>query len=251
MELPIPTASELLAIWEQCLGRQPFQQALALLSTVSPGASVNELARLTIGQRDERLIMLHAQMFGPKIASVATCPGCGARLEIAFDTQEILASGMNSVTLLDTRAELSVSVDGYQITFRLPDSLDLLDISGMQDVSAARNRLLKRCLLEIRYVDQAQTLDNLPEAVMEVVESQMEQLDPYANISVLLSCPACSIQWEAKLDIVMYFLEEMNAWATRLLREVHTLASAYGWREADILALSPRRREFYLEMVRG
>jgi hypothetical protein len=212
---------------------------------------VNELARLTLGQRDEHLIMLHTRMFGPKIASLATCPGCGARLEMAFDTEEILASDMNKVTLLDTGAHHSLSVDGYQIAFRLPDSLDLRDISGMQNVPAARRKLLKRCLLEIRYAEQSQTLDNLPEAVLEAVESQMEQLDPFANISVLISCPACSIQWEANLDIVTYLLEEMNVWAIRLLREVDTLASAYGWREADILALSPRRREFYLKLVRG
>jgi hypothetical protein len=33
------------------------------------------------------------------------------------------------------------------------------------------------------------------------------------------------------------------------LREVHTLAWAYGWREADILAMSPARRQFYIELV--
>jgi len=27
------------------------------------------------------------------------------------------------------------------------------------------------------------------------------------------------------------------------------LAAAYGWREADILALTPQRRKFYLDMA--
>jgi len=33
------------------------------------------------------------------------------------------------------------------------------------------------------------------------------------------------------------------------LSDVHTLARAYGWRERDILTLSPTRRQFYLNMV--
>jgi hypothetical protein len=33
--------------------------------------------------------------------------------------------------------------------------------------------------------------------------------------------------------------------------EVDALARAYGWREADILALSPARRAAYLELARG
>ncbi|HEX2516118.1 MAG TPA: phage baseplate protein, partial [Chloroflexota bacterium] len=37
--------------------------------------------------------------------------------------------------------------------------------------------------------------------------------------------------------------------ARRLLREVHTLARAYGWREAEILALPGRRRQTYLDLV--
>ena len=41
---------------------------------------------------------------------------------------------------------------------------------------------------------------------------------------------------------------EIEAWAWRMLSDVHTLARAYGWGERDILALSPTRRQFYLEM---
>jgi hypothetical protein len=32
--------------------------------------------------------------------------------------------------------------------------------------------------------------------------------------------------------------------------EIHAIASAYGWSEKEILALSDPRRAFYLEMVR-
>ena len=34
------------------------------------------------------------------------------------------------------------------------------------------------------------------------------------------------------------------------LRDVHGLAAAYGWREEDVLRLSPTRRQIYLELAR-
>ena len=41
----------------------------------------------------------------------------------------------------------------------------------------------------------------------------------------------------------------MNHWAGRMLLDIHALARAYGWSESDILALPPRRRQAYLELV--
>jgi hypothetical protein len=50
---------------------------------------------------------------------------------------------------------------------------------------------------------------------------------------------------------VAFFWKEINHWANRILREVHLLASTYGWSEADILALTPTRRQWYLALVDG
>jgi hypothetical protein len=50
---------------------------------------------------------------------------------------------------------------------------------------------------------------------------------------------------------VSYLWAEVHSWALRTLHEVNVLASAYGWRESDILALSQWRRQAYLEMVQS
>jgi hypothetical protein len=92
-------------------------------------------------------------------------------------------------------------------------------------------------------------VDLLPADVLGAVEDQMAAADPQADVRLALSCPACGHQWQEVFDIVSFLWGEVQAWALRLLREVHTLASAYGWSEADILALSPQRRQMYLEMV--
>jgi hypothetical protein len=77
----------------------------------------------------------------------------------------------------------------------------------------------------------------------------MEMSDPQADIHIALSCPLCKSEKKIAFDISSFLWSELNAWAVRTLREVHILASAYCWRETDILAMSPWRRQFYLEVL--
>jgi len=70
-----------------------------------------------------------------------------------------------------------------------------------------------------------------------------------ADIALDLRCVACPHAWQLTLDIVRFLWAEVNALAKGYLNEVHMLAWAYGWREADILAMSSARRQFYLERV--
>ena len=72
---------------------------------------------------------------------------------------------------------------------------------------------------------------------------------PGAMPGQILNCPTCGNQWQLFFDIAAFLWLKIEMQARRLLREVHTLARAYGWREADILALSPWRRQAYLEMI--
>ena len=97
--------------------------------------------------------------------------------------------------------------------------------------------------------DQELPASELPDAVMEAVTNRMAQADPQADVQLAIRCPNCGHQWEAPFDIGSFLWTEIHACAMRLLREIHALASAYGWREADILALSPRRRQAYLELL--
>jgi hypothetical protein len=77
----------------------------------------------------------------------------------------------------------------------------------------------------------------------------MERADPRGRIQFALDCPACLKHWEETFDITSFFWSEVSAWALRQLREVHVIASTYGWSEAEILALGPARRRAYLEMI--
>ena len=82
---------------------------------------------------------------------------------------------------------------------------------------------------------------------MAAVLQAMSELDPEAETRFDLVCAACGHLWSALFDITAFFWTEIQALAQRLLHDVTTLARLYGWREADILAMSNTRRTYYLE----
>lgn len=240
------SASELLSLWERGLPQQPTERALTLLCATSPEASADALAQLSIGQRDARLLRLRERTFGTQLKSVAACPQCSDRLEFNFSVEQIAVGTENEEQPL-----LSVSVGGYEVRFRLPDSLDLLALPPGIDIDRAERFLLPRCLVSVRLNGGDAAPDELPAEVIEAVLSEMGRVDPQADIQLALNCPRCGHAWQLTFDIVSFFWSELNAWAQRILREVHTLASAYGWREEEILGLSAWRRQVYLGIIGG
>jgi hypothetical protein len=237
------TTTELLDIWERRQGRPPVQRALALLAAACPETSPEALARLPIGTRDGLLLTLREWTFGPTLSALSACPGCGERLELSFRTDDIRCAGE-----VVPEEGLSVSVAGYDVAFRLPDSRALAhEPDGPPDPL----RLLERCLLSARYGDEECRADQLPEVVRAAVAERMARADPQADVRLEIDCPACGRDYRLPFDITLYFWAELDAWARRTFGEVHLLASAYGWREADVLALTPFRRQLYLEMVNG
>ncbi len=112
------SARELLDIWETS-ARQPLaQRALRLLGAVQPDVTYDALAQLPIGQRDAQLLALREGLFGAQWVSVVSCPQCGERLQLTLNTPDLqVAPGAGSDTL-------ALSVEGYSIRYRLPNSAD-------------------------------------------------------------------------------------------------------------------------------
>ena len=61
--------------------------------------------------------------------------------------------------------------------------------------------------------------------------------------------PACGGAWQGVLEVIDFLWAEIRTRARRLLQEIDALARAYGWREAEILALSDARRGLYVQMA--
>lgn len=236
------TALDWLNVWEQGLSATPVYKALYLLAIAYPDRSWDDLAQLSIGRRDALLLTLRECLFGAQLASVVNCPQCGEPLEFTISVENVRLPSSSPA------AESMVQLDGYTVCFRLPNSLDLVALEGSSSPSAAR-WLLQRCILSTHYHDTDCSVEDVPDAVMDAIATQMAADDPQANVQLALTCPACSHQWQSTFDIVPFLWSELHHWAQRTLIDVHRLALAYGWREADILSMSPHRRQFYLGMV--
>jgi len=239
------SGNDLLRLWEIGSAQHPLDWALTVLAEAEPGSTRAELARLSSGQRDARLLAVYARTFGFLIAGQGCCPKCGETVEFNLDVRELLSATGDEGWV----EPLTVANEGYAVTYRQPDSFDLAEIARLSDVAEARQLLLERCIVQATHNGDEVALDRLPEVVIGLAVEQMAAFDPLAVIELELACPACGCQWQLVFDIVSFLWLKIEAQARRLLREVHTLARAYGWREADILAMGAARRQAYLEMV--
>jgi hypothetical protein len=241
-----PSVAQLLDAWECALAQSPTGKALTLLAQACPESSTEELAALPIGERDGRLVELRRMLFGSELSIVASCPVCRVRLESSVHVDEIWPDGDRAIA----GPPRTCAADGYRLTFRLPASQDLMALPGHTHRESARHALLARCLTEALDADgKTVAIDALPVHVVAAVEAQMAAADPQADVQLHLACPACAHRWRMVFDIASFLWQEIQAWAQRTLREVHGLARAYGWRESDVLALSPTRRQIYLELA--
>jgi len=236
---------ELLDVWERGLARTNERWALLLLEAAFPDWTLQELERLSVGERDARLLGLREWAFGGGFTSLAACPACAEQLELSFEADDVRAPPPTAA------GPFLLSVGGHEVEFRLPDSLDLLAVTSNVEVEDARRELFERCLASARRGGEEVAAGALPAEVVDAVSEEMDRLDPQGNVRLSVSCPRCGHGWQALFDICSYLRSELDSWARRLLREVHLLASAYGWRESDTLALSPRRRLLYVQMVNG
>ena len=252
---------ELLNAWEVALPQTPTRRALTLLAAATPDTPVNALALLPVGERDARLMTLREWTFGMQVQCTIACPNCRTSLEMDFALNDIRIRAPDGEAngLLPMRKdgtdepaalELTLNQAGYDVRFRLPNSLDLLALeNGAFAVDDHRQYLLERCVLAAARRGKTVSIKRLPKQVVTAVTARMAEIDPQADVEITLTCQDCGHRWNAPFDILNFFWAEIHAWALRALHEVHLLALAYGWHESDILALSPWRRRLYLEMV--
>ncbi len=82
-----------------------------------------------------------------------------------------------------------------------------------------------------------------------VLSTTIAALDPLVAFSVTCHCPACGARNEIDVDLETLALARLAIRQRVLLREVHCIASRYGWTESEVLAVSPARRARYLELI--
>jgi hypothetical protein len=193
---------------------------------VARGAAVacgpDAVLDLPLGTVASRALTAHAEAFGPVADAVLECAACGAQLDVALPLLELVVDA----------GDATVKVD--ELTVRAPTLRDLLD-------GPSEDELLARCVHGGTVAPEQRA----------AVEAAAETLAGAAGLSVRTQCPECGAEATAGLDPGALLWERVTSAVPSVLGEVAELAIAFAWSEAEILALSPARRQAYLDLARA
>ncbi|MCX4677177.1 hypothetical protein OG413_18040 [Streptomyces sp. NBC_01433] len=238
--------AELLAAWEAGLALGAAERSLLLHRAARPGAGADALLSVPVGEREADLFALRRSLFGERMQVRIECGACGEAMEFDLDAGALGARG----PVADQ--PLRVAEGGWVVEFRLPTVAALAAAGAASSPAEARRLLVTGCtvraLRDGEPVAAEQLAELLPERVERLIAEKAAEADPTAEVTLNVACPECGEATLAELDISSYLWTELDTWARDLLLDVHVLATAYGWSEPEILALSPLRRRYYLEL---
>jgi hypothetical protein len=236
------TGPAMVAAWERAHALPQAARALVLLRGADlDGADDPE--GWSVGRCDAFLLDLRAATFGKRIEATTTCPRCEDEVELDFDVDAIRAPYGDPAE----HVELRLDGGADQVVFRVPTLADLAAAGRAPTAASAGRVLAERCLVAPE--GGAVGGGRLTDEVVAAMGEAMAEHDPQSDVRLDVSCPLCGAGWACAFGIDDFLWREVAAEARRLLAEVHALAQAYGWSEADILALAAPRREAYLEML--
>lgn len=163
--------------------------------------------------------------------------GCGEPFEFALPLGELLQSAHDDA-FIEARLE-----GNRHVKLRRPTGNDLRRWRVMQ---AGASDVTTGAMLDSLLLDGEARAEDVPGLSRTLAER-----DPLVALSVLCPCPACGAGNEIAIDLEAVALARLERHRRCLLREIHALASRYGWTEAEILALPPARRAHYLALIEG
>jgi hypothetical protein len=214
------------------------------------------LGDLSMGDREALLLHARRLTFGGQIDCVLACPACEERMDFQLCIDKLLLPVCTDA-LPRYFEELLVSEGRrFRVRFRIPSGNDVDEALSMSNgtVGQAVKEILSRCVEWVRTDEQPGvardlSMEDWPEGLAGQISARMSELDPQAETELQLVCPACHHSFATCFDVGDYFARELAARSRCLYHEVHELALAYHWSEADILKLSPRRRRLYLDLL--
>lgn len=202
------------------------------------GFMASGTAALPVADRDQLLLAVFVDNYGPAIVTTVCCNACECKFEIDFSVTELTDS------LMQEHAEC---VQGKDTTypfripggtpFRLPTGEDELAVLGMQPEEAAAE-LLSRCLPAGAKKNNTTTL-----------QQAMQKTAPLLDAEFEARCPECSgVQW-FHFNLQHYLLTSLMNEREKLVAEVHLLAKAYGWGLNEILELPRKIRKSHVALA--
>ena len=188
----------------------------------------------SVPRRRQGLIAIAHATLGDHVQALATCtaPDCRNPIELELGLASFLADAPERVRLAvaDTRLEC-----------RLPSGTDLAEWS---------REGFDACWLAARLVvvDDGEPMEWTP-ARLDALAAALEAADPLAALTVAVTCPSCDAALDVTLDLEPLLLGALRAVARETLEDVHRMARAYHWSEAEIVSMPRDRRRAYLSRL--
>ncbi len=206
----------------------------------------------TLDRRLRALLQIVRETQGDRLTWMADCanPDCGHDMELELSVSQLLSTPEPAERFAwsavpDCTLELRLPTGHDQIEWRLATATDA-DVEG----EGLALRLATALVSSVN--GQPPPSDwSLPDEWLPALDAVFRERDALASLELQVSCPWCGNESALEPDLEALALTRLAAEQKRVLEEIHQLASAYHWTEADVLALPRRRRSFYLARTGG
>lgn len=203
---------------------------------------------LTISMRVEALLEICTLGGTEQITAQVFCSkeNCDELMEIQLSREEILSIKPEN----NKSSRFQIQVNGKNYTFRKPTGNDQLE--WQKSSYNHEDEVVETIMQTLWVVPRNKKIDSktlFSDKGIQVVNKEMLINDPLTYFKLTIQCPSCKHQWYHTFDLEGLLLKKLHEAQKHLLYTIHSLASYYHWSEQHILALSPRRRNYYLSLI--
>jgi hypothetical protein len=165
-----------------------------------------------------------------------TCSSCGSLFDFALSPADLPLPQEAAVE----QDWVEVMTGSGPVRVRAPLCADQIAIAENPEPERA---LLERCIASGRPEEELRL--DFADRDLAAIDAAMIALSPTLPFGAAMSCPSCGQVNEMPV-CTSDWLSEMDDGP---LQDVHDIASAYGWGQGEILALSRNRRKAYLRLI--
>lgn len=201
---------------------------------------------LTLAARTGALCAIVAQTEGHDALTVPVrcmLPACKQPFEIELSLSALFALARDA----EQRREIELDGgDGPARRVRRPTGADQRRWQAARYTDAMQ---AARAVFASLLVEASEAATGVKAQEISRIASFMTEHDPLVSFNAVSVCPACESRQEFSLDLEALLLARLGRHQQALVRDVHRLASRYGWCEREVLALPAWRRRAYLRQI--
>ena len=210
---------------------------------------LERLDAATLDSRARALLQIVRETQGDRLLWKACCANedCGHEMELELSVAQLLSAP-------EPAERFSCSAEpGCELELRLPTGRDQIEWGeSAADAEEEGVDLRMASSLVSRVNGRPPGSDwTLPYEWLPAIDAAFREHDVLTAVELQVSCPWCGKESALEPDVEALALSCLAVEQKRVLEEIHQLASVYHWTEAEVLALPPRRRAFYIARTDG